>query len=61
MTTTGAGSDTLRYRLHLDHADMGEFHRRFDEALARVQSGAGREHPLLIDGPARHLGAGRRS
>ena len=29
---------------------MGEFHRRFDEALAAVRSRAGLDHPLRIDG-----------
>ncbi|MBI5629730.1 MAG: aldehyde dehydrogenase family protein [Elusimicrobia bacterium] len=32
------------------NADMGEFHRLFDEALARVRAKAGKEHPLYIAG-----------
>ncbi len=50
MTTTGAGSTPFKITYTSASADMGEFHRRFDEALALVRARAGREHPLFIDG-----------
>ncbi|HVE13352.1 MAG TPA: aldehyde dehydrogenase family protein [Elusimicrobiota bacterium] len=34
------------------NADMGEFHRLFDEALAAVRKQFGTEHPLYINGKA---------
>ena len=34
------------------NADMTEFHRLFDSALAAVKSRFGQEHPLYIDGKA---------
>lgn len=32
--------------------DLDEFHRLFDEALARAKAGAGRHHPFHVDGKA---------
>ena len=32
--------------------DLGEFHRRFDEALARVRAAAGGRHPFYVGGEA---------
>jgi len=31
-------------------ADMGEFHKRFDDAIARLRAESGKDHPLWIDG-----------
>ena len=30
--------------------DMGEFHKHFDAALAKMKAAIGRDHPLTIDG-----------
>ncbi|MBI4346440.1 MAG: aldehyde dehydrogenase family protein [Elusimicrobia bacterium] len=47
--TTAAPAKQFKVTYTSNNADMGEFHRLFDEALAKVRREAGQEHPLYID------------
>jgi 1-pyrroline-5-carboxylate dehydrogenase len=48
--------ENLKVTYTTSAADMEAIHRRFDEALERVRSRAGAEHPLFINGKARTNG-----
>ena len=50
--TTAQAPKQFKITYSAVNADMTEFHRLFDEALAAARSAAGREHPLFIDGKA---------
>ena len=48
--TTAAPAKPFKITYTSANADMGEFHRLFDEGLAWAHAQMGREHPLFIDG-----------
>ena len=50
--TTAAPAKQFKITYTSANADMGEFHRLFDEGLAWAHSQMGAEHPLIINGLA---------
>ncbi|MBI3550643.1 MAG: aldehyde dehydrogenase family protein [Elusimicrobia bacterium] len=47
--TTATAPKQFKITYSSANADMTEFHRMFDEALAKMKAQAGKEHPLYID------------
>ena len=47
--TTAAPAKQFKVTYTSNNLDMTEFHRLFDEALAKVRGEAGKDHPLYID------------